>query len=93
MTVSNLPADQARVEALVGNPKEKFEALCDQIQQGVQAFRVIETEFLDLIWTMDTYRREQVVPRYMVSAKMMTEPADKQLEGIYRGKGNTSPLW
>lgn len=88
MAVSDLPVDQARVEAVVGNPKDKFDVLCERIQQGVQAFQTIEVEFLDLIWTMDTYRREQVVPRSMVSAKMMSEPADKQLEGIYRGKGN-----
>lgn len=86
--VSNDPAEQARVEAAVGNPKDKFELLCEQIQHGATMFKAIELEFLDLLWTMDTYRREQVVPRGMVSAKMLNEPPDKQLEGIYRGKGN-----
>jgi hypothetical protein len=86
--VTNAPQDQGRVEALVGNPKTKFELLCERIQQGEKSFQAIETEFLDLIWTMDTYRREQVVPRGMVSVKMALEPPDKQLEGIYRGKGN-----
>ena len=88
MAVSNEPTDQARVEALIGNPKTKFDLLCQRIKLGERTFQAIEADFLDLIWTMDTYRREQVVPRGMVSAKMSMEPADKQLEGIYRGKGN-----
>lgn len=86
--VSNDPAEQARVEAVVGNPRDKFGLLCERIQSGETSFKAVELDFLDLLWTMDTYRREQVVPRGMVSAAMLKEPPDKQLDGIYRGKGN-----
>ena len=82
---SDSPIDQERLEALVGHPQHKFEALTEHIQQGVQTFQQIETTFLDLIWTMDTYRIEQVVPRGMGKATLSPE---KRLDGIYRGKGN-----
>ena len=88
VAVSNAIAEQHRVEALVGHPRDKFDALCERIQGGAKTFQAIEVDFLDLIWTLDMYRREQVVPRDMVSAKMKAESAEKQLEGIYRGKGN-----
>lgn len=85
MAASDSPDDQERIEALVGHPLTKFEALTEHIQQGVQTFQAVESQFLDLIWTLDTYRRQQVVPRGMGKA---TITPDKRLEGIYRGKGN-----
>ena len=86
--VSNSPSDQQRIEAVVGHPRDKFQLLCERIQLGEKTFRAVEHGFLDVIWTLDAYRIAQVVPRDMVSQKMMNEPPDKQLEGIYRGKGN-----
>lgn len=87
MPASDAAADQARVEARVGHPEEKFQALVARIQQDVvTSFQTIEADFLDLLWTLDTYRVEQVVPRGMGNPKV-TSP-DRRLEGIYRGKGN-----
>jgi len=87
VAASNSAADQARVAGMVGHPQDKYEALVDRIQKDVvKSFKLVEAEFLDLIWTLDMYRKEQVVPRGMGNAKA-TSP-DRQLEGIYRGKGN-----
>jgi hypothetical protein len=77
---------QEELEALVGHPETKFGVLKARIQDDVvQKFRDIETEFLDLIWTLDQYRARQVVPYRMGKPKLA--PA-RRLEGIYRGKGN-----
>jgi len=79
-------AAQREVEAVVGHPRDKFVALTAKIQdEVVRRFQDIETDFLDLIWTMDQYRIRQVVPRDMGKATLV--PA-RRLEGIYRGKGN-----
>lgn len=87
MPASDAAADQARVEALVGHPGDKFQALVAGIQQDVvTSFQTIEADFLDLLWTLDSYRIEQVVPRGMGNPQA-TSP-DRRLEGIYRGKGN-----
>lgn len=89
MPVTNDSISQANVENVVGHPKDKFDALTDRIQtEVVKSFESIEADFLDLIWTMDAYRIAQVVPRGMVSAGMLNEPPERQLEGIYRTKGN-----
>lgn len=87
MPASDSATDQARIEALVGHPNDKFHALVARIQQDVvTSFQTVEADFLDLLWTMDTYRTEQVVPRGMGNPK--AKNADRKLEGIYRGKGN-----
>jgi hypothetical protein len=80
------PKAQARLEERVGHPEVKFEALKAKIQERVvEWFRLIEPDFLDLIWTLDQYRVRQVVPRNMGNARFAPE---RRLEGIYRGKGN-----
>lgn len=80
------PKDQAQLEERVGHPEVKFEALKAKIQERVvKSFRLIEPDFLDLIWTLDQYRIRQVVPRDM--GKPLLVP-DRRLEGIYRGKGH-----
>jgi hypothetical protein len=84
--VSELPDDQTRVEAVVGHPLEKFNALCELIQTGVTTFQAVEANFLDLIWCMDTYRIRQVIPRGMGNPK--TKNLSRKLDAIYRGKGN-----
>lgn len=82
-----MPADQRRVEALVGHPAQKFSSLVDRIQQNVvTSFQMIESDWLDLLWTLDTYRVSQVVPRGMGNPNATS--LDRKLEGVYRGKGN-----
>jgi hypothetical protein len=84
---SDRAADQARVEARVGHPGAKVQALVARIQRdGVTSFRAVEADFLDLLWTLDNYRTEQVVPRGMGNPKVKS--LDRRLEGIYRSKGN-----
>jgi hypothetical protein len=81
------PFDQKRIEALVGNPAEKLQALRDRIQdEMVRAFRDVEADFLDLLWTIDTYRVEQVTPRAALGTKI--KKGAEGGEGIYRSKGN-----
>ncbi|WP_116239003.1 hypothetical protein [Microbacterium sp. AG157] len=87
MASSADPNDQARVEALVGNPWDKVEALRDRIQdQLVKSFREVESDFLDLLWTIDTYRVEQVTPRAASGSRL--KKGSEGGEGIYRSKGN-----
>lgn len=89
---SNSAADQQRLEAAVGHPAEKFQQLQDRIQSEVLgSFREIETDFLDLIWALDAYRVAQVVPRGMGKAGKAGRSPSRQLEGVYRGKGNYLP--
>lgn len=81
------PIDQQRIEALVGNPAEKLQALRDRVQNElVKSFRDVETDFLDLLWTIDTYRVEQVTPR--APAGTTIKSGAESGEGIYRSKGN-----
>lgn len=81
------PEDQLRVETLVGNPSEKIQTLRDRIQnENVKAFRDVETDFLDLLWTIDTYRVLQVTPRAPAGTRHSRRAESG--EGIYRGKGN-----
>lgn len=87
MASSSDPADQLRVEALVGNPSDKTQQLRDRIQnESVKSFREIESDFLDLLWTIDTYRVEQVTPR--APSGTVRKKAASGGEGIYRSKGN-----
>lgn len=87
MASSADPIAQQRVEALVGNPHDKLQALRDRIQdEAVRAFRDVEKEFLDLQWTIDTYRVEQVTPRAATGTQL--RKAAEGGEGIYRSKGN-----
>ena len=78
--------DQKSIEDVVGHPHEKFLALSEHIQTGVKSFQQIESQFLDLLWCLDTYRVRQVVPRGMGNPK--TKNLQRKLEGVYRGKGN-----
>jgi hypothetical protein len=81
------PKDRARVYAMVGNPVEKLQKLKDRIQnEQIKEFRRVEVDFLDLIWTIDTYRREHVIPGTPPSAGVVDK--DETGEGLYRSKGN-----
>ncbi|MFM2475339.1 hypothetical protein, partial [Burkholderia cenocepacia] len=81
------PSEQARVEARVGNPWDKVESINDRIQnEMVTTFKEVEGDFLDLLWTIDSYRVEQVAPRARSGKRPKKGPASG--EGIYRSKGN-----
>lgn len=71
---------------MVGHPYEKYEAICERIQTGVASFQAIETDFLDMMWSIDQYRIRQVIPRGMGNLK--TKNLSRRLDGVYRGKGN-----
>jgi hypothetical protein len=78
--------DQARLEDQVGHPQVKFDALCSRIQdQALTTFKGVEDDFLDLLWTLDTYRSSNVVPRGMGDPDSDPGP---RLDAVYRGKGN-----
>ena len=86
MAATAEPRAQDELEAEVGHPEDKFEALKSKIQDDViRKFRDVETGFLDLIWTLDQYRARQVVPRGMGNPR--ARPSER-LGGVYRGKGN-----
>lgn len=82
-----IPEERARdLEARVGHPGDKWEALKEQVQSGaVQQFADIRDVWLDLMWTLDAYRIAAVPPRGMGNPQ--TSPA-RRLDAIYRGKGN-----
>jgi len=87
MPATRDPQEQRRLEALVGNPTEKLLALKARIQdQTIRTFAECEADFLDLLWTLDFYRSEQVIPqsRSSVSRRSSTDSGD----GLYRSKGN-----
>lgn len=87
MTATNDPDEQARLELLVGNPSEKVLALKERIQgQMVRSFKEVESDFLDLLWTIDTYRVQQVTPRSPAGARL--RKGAEGGEGMYRSKGN-----
>lgn len=89
MAQSSDPKDQQRVEALVGNPGERLLDLKAHIQdRNVTRFQEIEAEFLALLWSIDTYRIEQVIPRAPAGARVAGYSADQLAGGIYRKKGN-----
>ncbi|WP_313278045.1 hypothetical protein [Timonella senegalensis] len=88
MTSPTADSELARLEASVGIPLLKMEAIRSRIQDEViKSFREIEIDFLDLLWTVDTYRVAQVVPRTPgIKRDKNKKPADT--EGAYRSKGN-----
>ena len=86
--VKNDPPSQDFLEALVGHPRERYDRLIQRIEDEVlKSFADVERDFLDLIWCLDTYRREQVLPRGMGNHKKPNLSLEAQLAGVYRGKG------
>jgi hypothetical protein len=74
------------VEAQHGHPGDKWEVLQQRVQsERVRAFTDVEIAWLDLMWTLDAYRRAGVPPRGM--GKQTSTPS-KRLAAVYRGKGN-----
>ncbi|MGX1575958.1 hypothetical protein [Cellulosimicrobium funkei] len=89
MAQSSQPEDQQRVEKLVGVPGERLLDLKAHIQdRNVTRFQEIESEFLALLWSIDTYRVEQVIPRAPAGAKVAGYSVEQLAGGIYRKKGN-----
>ncbi len=78
--------DAATLEAEVGHPGEKWDALKDQVQaEHIQSFADVERQWLDLMWTLDTYRVAGRAPRDMGRQDIAE---GKRLAAVYRGKGN-----
>jgi hypothetical protein len=81
--------DEAKVnqlEAAVGHPGDKWEALKARVQvQAIKQFSTVEADWLDVLYTLDRYRSESVVPRGM--GRLAASP-EQRLAGLYRGKGN-----
>ena len=81
----NPDASLKALEDRVGHPQQKWEALQAHIQDdAIRRFADVETDWLDLMWTLDAYRIKGLPPRGMPG------PANSQarLAAIYRGKGN-----
>jgi len=78
--------DPTPIEALVGHPREKWEALQARVTTDrIRTFGEVEDAWLDLMWTLDQYRIAGVPPRGM--GKMSNAPRAR-LDAVYRGKGN-----
>ena len=74
------------IEERVGHPGDKWDALIERIQsEALQRFSEIQQDWLDIVWTLDAYRKESVPPARMGNPKARPGP---RLDGIYRGKGN-----
>lgn len=74
-----MAVDPGAVEARVGHPGEKWEALKERVQSdALQQFAEIQAEWIDLMWTLDAYRVASVVPRGMGG----------DVGALNRGKGN-----
>lgn len=66
------------LERRVGNPLKKWELLQGEVQSGaISKFADIQNAWLDLMWTLDSYRSEQVLPAGF-----------KDFGSFNRGKGN-----
>jgi hypothetical protein len=79
--------EQLRLEALVGNPRDKMFALIQRIQdQNVKSFSAVEAQFLDALWTLDTFRTFDVIP--LGPKAREARGVDAKGVGAYRSKGN-----
>lgn len=72
------PENASTVEKRVGHPGEKWSALKASVQdQAINQFADVALDWLDLMWTLDSYRVHQALPRGF-----------KDQGAINRGKGN-----
>jgi hypothetical protein len=79
-------SEATELEANVGHPGEKWDALKSRVQnEHVQAFTDVTEQWLDVMWTLDRYRSLGVPPRGMLEH---TREPGKRLAAVYRGKGN-----
>lgn len=78
--------DPSHLEQQFGHPGDKWDRLKNRVQaEHVRSFREVESEWLDLMWTLDAYRATAIPPRDMGDPRR--SPA-KRLAAVYRGKGN-----
>lgn len=79
-------AELTRLEARVGHPGDKWEALHSRITGGaIHQFAAIQKDWLDLMWALDSYRMAGVCPRGMGNQDLTEQ---RRLDAVYRGKGN-----
>lgn len=70
--------DVSSLEQRVGNPLEKWTSLRESVEQGgIVSFAHVQSAWLDLMWTLDTYRVERALPNGF-----------KDTGAFNRGKGN-----
>jgi hypothetical protein len=89
MSLSAHDANEAALLALeeaVGHPGKKLAALKDKVQdEAIKRFADVENDWLDLMWTLDAYRRANIPPRDMGKKGTSTS---QRLGAVYRLKGN-----
>lgn len=79
-------SQQDELEQRVGHPGDKWDALKERVQRdNVRKFSDVQSDWLDLMWSLDAYRTARVVPRNMGNQRISEA---KRLDGIYRQKGN-----
>jgi hypothetical protein len=84
--VSDDPTLASQLEQSAGHPGDRWDALKDRVQASViKEFSAIEDDWLGVLFCLDSYRSQSLVPRGMGNPKIA--PA-KRLAGIYRNKGN-----
>ncbi len=84
--VTDDPTKAQALEESVGHPGDKWDELKERVQSdAVKEFSAIQASWLDVLFSLDTYRTQSLVPRGMGNPKIT--PA-KRLAGIYRSKGN-----
>lgn len=73
------------LEDAVGHPGDKVADLLTRVaSDAIKRFSDVQTDWLDLMWTLDAYRIAGVPPRGMGESK---NPGER-LAAVYRGKGN-----
>lgn len=81
-----LSARAAAIEAEVGHPGDRWEELKRRVQdETITQFRLIETDWLALMWSIDAYRAAGIPPRAMGRTSV---ESSARLAAIYRSKGN-----
>lgn len=73
------------LEDAVGHPGEKVADLLTRVSsEAIKSFKAVQTDWLDLMWTLDSYRIAGIPPRGMGESK---NPGER-LAAVYRGKGH-----
>jgi hypothetical protein len=75
------------LEELLGDPRQKWDDLKQRVQiDGVKLYANVQAEWLDLMWTMDGYRKAGVPPRSLGDSSCADK--NKRLDAVNRMKGN-----
>ena len=75
-----------RIEVEVGHPGDMWDALKDRIQsEAIERFEDIRQDWLDLMWALDTYRKESALPAGMLKAD---GTPFNSIDALVRSKGN-----